>query len=263
MRTARRSLSGLVLAGGMVALLAAPAAAHVTANPNTFEAGGYARTAFRVPHGCDGSPTTAIEVQIPSGVVGVKAEQVPGWEVETVVGELDEPYESHGETITEGVLEVSWTAAAGSELPDDQFREFGLSVRLPDAAGETLWFPTIQTCEEGEIGWIQIPGDGESWGELEAPAPYVELTEGGGHGHGDDDATGDEEAEDADQDAAEDEDAAAADDTATEQDDDELDVDLAATPDGGTDTLTWVALLVGLLGAALGTAGLLAARKRG
>jgi uncharacterized protein YcnI len=167
-----------------VALGAAPVLAHVTINASEAPADSYARFAFRVGHACEGSPTTEIAIQIPDGVVSVKPELVPGWEYETVVGELSEPVTLHGEEITEGVREVRWFG--GPPIPDEAFQEFGLSVRLPDAPGETLYFPVVQTCEEGENAWVERPAEGQSADELEEPAPALTLTEGGG-GHGEDD----------------------------------------------------------------------------
>lgn len=154
---------------GVLAAFAAPAAAHVTVSPDEAARGGYAVLELRVPHGCDGSPTVAVAVQIPAGVVSVTPEQVAGWEVETTVGRLAEPYESHGETITEGVTSVAWT---GGPLPDDQFASFGLSVKLPDD-GDEVAFPVVQRCVEGETRWIDLPTAGAE--EPEHPAPVVTL----------------------------------------------------------------------------------------
>lgn len=162
---------------GALLLVAGPAFAHVTANPAEAPAGEHARIDLRVSHGCDGSPTTAVSVQIPDTVASVTPEFIPGWTVETKTGPLAEPVEVHGETVDEGIREVTWSG--GEPIPDHHFFEFGLSVRLPDAAGETLYFPVIQTCESGETAWIEVPEDGQSADELESPAPAVTLVDGG------------------------------------------------------------------------------------
>jgi periplasmic copper chaperone A len=247
--TVRRSAATLLLAGATAVLLAAPASAHVTVNPSTAAAGGYAALDLRVPHGCEGEATERLEVQIPDGVVSVKPEQVPGWQVSTEIGEYDEPVELHGSPVTEGVQVVTWTAEAGQELPDDQFRDFGLSVRLPDGEGETLIFPSVQTCVDGsEEAWIQTSDDPDA--ELDYPAPGLTLT-AGQDGQGHDDATaGDEDGAEADA-AAHDADAAGEELTATPA---------AAETEGGTDALTYAALALGALGLLAGVAGLLAAR---
>jgi len=161
-----------------VALVAAPAAgAHVTANPTTAPAGGFAMIAFRVPHGCEESPTTKLTIRIPDGVVSVTPQAVPGWTVETTSGKLSEPVELHGETVTEGVKTVTWT---GGPLAAHEFTDFGISMALPDRpAGTMLYFPAIQQCAEGVTRWIQIPVEGEE--EPEEPAPGVELTAAESH----------------------------------------------------------------------------------
>jgi uncharacterized protein YcnI len=165
----------LILLGALVA--APAAAAHVTANPGQAPAGGFAMIAFRVPHGCEDSPTTKLTVKIPEGVVSVTPQAVPGWKVETTSGKLAEPVEMHGETVTEGVKTVTWS---GGTLDPHEFTDFGISMALPDRpAGTMIYFPAIQQCAQGVTRWIQIPVEGEE--EPDAPAPGVELTAGGSH----------------------------------------------------------------------------------
>jgi periplasmic copper chaperone A len=160
----------------VAALVAAPtAAAHVTANPREAVAGEFAMIAFRVPHGCEDSPTTSLTVRIPDGVVSVTPQSVPGWRVTTKSGKLAQPVDLHGETITEGVQEVTWS---GGSLDPHQFLDFGISMRMPDTPGETVWFPAIQRCEQGQTRWIQIPVSGEP--EPDEPAPGVTLVAAGG-----------------------------------------------------------------------------------
>lgn len=238
----------------LVAVAAGPAMAHTTANPDEAEAAGFAKIDFRVGHGCDGQPTQALAVRIPDGVVSVKPEQEPGWEADTETGELDEPVELHGEEITEGVTEVSWTAQDGSELPDDEVRDFGLSMQLPDRAGETLYFPAVQTCPDGsEIAWIEIPQEGESPDDLEEPAPSVMLTAAqDGHGGEDTDA-------EAETTAAETGDGETGD---GETGDDETGGMAAGATGADSDVLAVVALVVGALGLATAIGSLVAVRRR-
>jgi uncharacterized protein YcnI len=162
----------ITLAAAGALALAPAAAAHVTANPGEAVAGSFAKFDLRVGHGCDGSPTTKLTVRIPDGVTSVAPQVVPGWQIATKEGKLAEPVELHGETITEGVKEVSWT---GGPLPEGQMTEFGLSVRLPDKPGTVLYFPAVQTCQQGVHRWIQVPEQGQDPFELESPAPFVTL----------------------------------------------------------------------------------------
>ncbi len=170
---------------------AAPAAAHITIAPAEAPADGYATLQVQVPHGCDGSPTKAIRVQIPESVPSVTPQVHPGWEVTTKDGPKD-AVELHGETITRGVKEVVWTATEADPLPDDRLDLFGMSVKLPAGkAGDPVYFPTVAQCVKGEEGWIQIPQAGESEDDLESPAPVVTLTASEGE-HGVASADGDE-----------------------------------------------------------------------
>lgn len=175
-----RSPIYLLAAGLAAASIALPgeAAAHVTLEASEAAAGTYHKVVLRVPHGCDGSPTTAIRVQIPDGVVGVKPQPKAGWDLETVIGKLAEPVDAgHGNVVTEGVQEVRWT---DGRLLDEHYDEFAMRVRLPDQADAVLYFRTIQECEEGTHRWIEIPEEGRSSGDYQEPAPALRVIGGSG-----------------------------------------------------------------------------------
>lgn len=164
-----------------VALVApATAGAHISISPPGAPAGSYAHLELSIPHGCDGSPTTRIAVKIPDDVPSVIPQRSPFWQVETKEGPKQAEGQ-HGEKSAQGVTEVVWTAR--EPLPDHELDVLGMTVALPDAAGETLWFPVIQTCAKGQNRWIQIPAEGEDAHDLSDPAPGIELTAAKGHGH--------------------------------------------------------------------------------
>lgn len=182
------------VAAAMFALPAA-ALAHVTVSPESAPTDSYARLEFSVPHACDGSPTTQIIVQVPENVVSVTPQRNPFWKLSTKEGPK-EPTELHGETVTEGVSEVTWTAR--EPLPDHELDVLSMQVKLPEAEGETIWFPVIQKCEKGRTDWIQVPAEGEDAHDLDEPAPGVTLTAAEGDGHGAEPASHEEEAADDD-----------------------------------------------------------------
>jgi uncharacterized protein YcnI len=154
-------------------LAACHAQAHSVADPNKGFAGNYFRTFFRITHGCHGSPTVAVKIAIPEGVLSVKAQPKPGWTIATAKRELAQPITGqHGHPITHAVTEVDWR---GGPLGDEEFDEFGLSMRLPNEAGRRLWFAVTQVCTEGEIRWSDIPAEGQPWGSVPHPAPFVTL----------------------------------------------------------------------------------------
>lgn len=151
----------------------APAFAHVTMTPNEATAGNYFQSAFTIPHGCEGSGTVSVRVKIPDGVTSVKPQMKPGWDVSIKMRKLEKPVDAgHGRMITETVDEVSWR---GGPLPDNLFDNFGLAVKLPDTPGQTLYFPTVQECQQGVHRWIEIPAAGQKWGDVPQPAPFIRL----------------------------------------------------------------------------------------
>jgi uncharacterized protein YcnI len=165
-------------AGGLIVLATAgTASAHVGISEDEVAAGATALITFVVPHGCDGSPTTEVRIQIPADITAVTPTINPNWDVTKTMETLDTPIEgSHGEQITERVSEVVYTA---KEPLLEGYRDvFVLSVPIPDeSAGSTLAFPTIQTCEDGESAWIEVAAEGQDPEELELPAPTVDVVE--------------------------------------------------------------------------------------
>ncbi len=127
-----------------------------------------------IPHGCDGSATVKVRVQIPEGVIGVKPMPKPGWTISTVRAPYARSYPFyHGQTLTEGVKEIAWAGRLADDFVDDFVFAGFLADTLP--AGETLFFPTYQECEKGEWRWIEVPAPGQDAHALAHPAPGVRL----------------------------------------------------------------------------------------
>jgi periplasmic copper chaperone A len=165
----------VAVTAAMLWCVTGPAAGHVGLEGMEAPAGSTYKPVLEVGHGCEGSPTTAIRVQIPEGVIAVKPMPKPGWELTTKVGRYIQAYDYFGEKLTEGVKEVAWT---GGKLPDEWYDEFVLRVRLPDAApGTVIRFPVVQECVEGIHRWIEVPAEGQDPDLLDEPAPSVTLTE--------------------------------------------------------------------------------------
>lgn len=191
-RLRRLATTGAAILGAAALTLggAAAAQAHISVDSDNHGAGASTVLTFTVPHGCGISPTTEIAIQIPEGVGGVQPIRQPFYEVEAVWETLETPdVDGHGNEVTERITQVIYTA--NTPLPSDLRDTFEVAARLPaDAAGETIYFPILQTCEEGDYAWIQIPADEQDPHDLEAPAPSLAVVEGGGddhgHGHGDD-----------------------------------------------------------------------------
>ncbi|MGO4689601.1 YcnI family copper-binding membrane protein [Glaciibacter sp. 2TAF33] len=174
------------LAAGALLAVAVPlsASAHIGVAPTSTAAGSGTVLTFALPHGCDGSATTAIAIDIPESIASVTPTVNPNWDVAKVAVNLDKPRDDgHGNSITTRIGQIVYTAKA--PLADGLRDTFALSLTLPaDAAGTTLAFPVLQTCEAGSTAWDQVAKDGEA--EPEHPAPSVAVTAavaGDDHGH--------------------------------------------------------------------------------
>ena len=161
----------------LATLAASPAAAHVTLENRQAAVDDYYKAVFAVPHGCAGSATVKIRVQIPEGVIAVKPMPKPGWNLEVTKGKYATDYDYHGARLSEGVKEVSWS---GGKLADDHYDEFVVSTFLTGGLkpNTTLYFPVVQECEQGISRWIDIPAEGgHAHGhDSKSPAPGVRLT---------------------------------------------------------------------------------------
>jgi uncharacterized protein YcnI/copper(I)-binding protein len=159
--------------------LCGAASAHVVLEAKQAALGAGYKAVFGIPHGCEGSPTTEVRVDIPEGVIAVKPMPKPGWTLSLEKGAYARTYKFyHGEMKSDGVQHVTWS---GGSLPDEYFDQFVLSTFIAGelAADGTLYFPVTQKCANGEQqSWSQIPADGQDAHSLEHPAPQLLLIAG-------------------------------------------------------------------------------------
>src|SRR5690625_627591 len=175
-RSLRRLTAVTAATVALVVVGASSAAAHVGVHAEDPVAGSYTVLRFDVPHGCGDAGTTGLSIEIPPEIESVAPTVAPGWDIELIHTELAEPRDDgHGGWQRERVSEVQFRAE--EPLPAHMRAVFELSVRIADdAAGEMLAFPSIQTCEEGETAWIQVPGEGQDPEQLESPAPMLSVS---------------------------------------------------------------------------------------
>jgi periplasmic copper chaperone A len=124
---------------------------------------------FGVGHGCEGSDTWKVRVEIPSQVVSVRA-------LNSDLGpaqiELDD---------AELVRAVTWEKAESSLLDGDSaYYSVALRIKVPDAPFTTLHFPTRQTCQgaDGEeiiVDWISTEPSSDHGEEGPEPAPALQI----------------------------------------------------------------------------------------
>lgn len=141
------------IAALLLMVMMARASAHVTlAEPQAIPSAPYTGH-FRVGHGCNGSPTVSLRIELPPEVTDVKPASLEGWTVST---------EREGSR----VKAVTWR---GGTLPADQRSVFTLAMTLPAKEGQLL-FPARQTCQAGEEYWSEPPPRA---GKAKYPAPVL------------------------------------------------------------------------------------------
>jgi uncharacterized protein YcnI len=176
-RSALRAGTVLAVAATVALVGAAPALAHVTAQPGKAEQGGFTVIALRVPTESDTAGTVSLQVTLPADhpITSVRTTPRPGWTATMTKAPLNPPIESNGRTITEAVRTVTWTADPGTRIGPGEFAEFPLSLGPLPTDTDRLVLPAVQTYDDGEIvAWDQPPAADGS--EPERPAPTVTLT---------------------------------------------------------------------------------------
>lgn len=151
-----------LFAAAAVVHAATAARAHVVVDAPSARAGAYHVLFFRVGHGCDGSPTTALRIEIPESIQAAKPQPKPGWALTIERTPLAAPRVDHGKALTDRVAAITWSG----RLEDAQWDQFGLQLKLPDAAGP-IAFPVVQTCDSVAVRW-----DGAT---PSRPAPVLDV----------------------------------------------------------------------------------------
>ncbi|GAA2903499.1 hypothetical protein Acy02nite_28850 [Actinoplanes cyaneus] len=171
----KRSAVVAAAAGLLTLAFAGPASAHVTVNPGTATAGGYAKVSFRVPNESDSASTTKLEVNLPADqpIASVSVKPIPGWTAVAEKAKLATPIKAHDTEITEAVSKITWTAAKGSEIKPGEFQEFDVSMGALPESGQ-LVFKALQTYSDGNVvRWIDEPATDGS--EPDSPAPVLKI----------------------------------------------------------------------------------------
>ncbi len=157
---------------------AAPAFAHVTANPATIQKGGYGVVTFRVPDEDETAGTVALTVNLPADhpFSSVRTTPLAGWSVTTNEIALNPPLkDDDGNAITKTIGSVTWKANPGNKIAPGQYFDFPLSLGpFPDNV-DVIRMPAAQTYDNGTVvNWADPPNADGSEGEH--PAPSVSLT---------------------------------------------------------------------------------------
>jgi uncharacterized protein YcnI len=177
MKLRRRVVLGITGALILAVVIALPASAHVTVNPDEASQGGFARLAFRVPNERANAGTVKLEVQLPADhpIPSVGVQPHPGWAYRVQTATLPTPIETEdGDKITEAVSTITWT---GGPIKPGEFEEFAISLGPLPKDTTSLVFKAVQTYDNGEVvRWIEESQSGQP--EPEHPAPVLTLTKG-------------------------------------------------------------------------------------
>lgn len=176
-----------LLAAGFSLAGAAQAFAHASFEIDKAVSERGFKAILQIPHGCDGKPTTDVQIKLPEGFVFAKPQPKPGWTLEIIKGDYLKTYDNHGTPVKSGPLEIRWK---GGELSDDYYDTFVISGRISGFDKETvLAFPVTQLCgTDGRVVWDQVAAEGQSPHDLKSPAPTITVVpasasdEHAGHG---------------------------------------------------------------------------------
>ena len=110
----------------------------------------------------------------------------PGWTLDVQRDKLAQPTTSHGRSVTEDVVRITWTAKTPEDmLSSSHYDEFVLVAQAPQQAG-TFYWPVRQICAEGRRDWVEVPTAGQKLSDLKSPAAALEILPTGGaaaHAH--------------------------------------------------------------------------------
>jgi MYXO-CTERM domain-containing protein len=147
-------IRAVVIAVAGAAVLAAPAAAHVTISPTSSRPADLQQYRVLVPNEESDKDTTGIDVQLPADVDAALAQTEAGWRAQ-VVRKDGQP---------------RLIRYRGGRIPPDGYFAFHIIVRNPVKTG-TVTFKTLQHYTGGEVvRWI---GSADS----DQPSPRVTLSE--------------------------------------------------------------------------------------
>ena len=164
-----------LLVAAALAAVASPAIAHVSLSVTSAPASSYFFGEFRIAHGCAGSDTVSLKVEIPEAILVSKPQPKTGWSLETDSKPLDKPIQVDGRTVDSRVSSITWQG----DLEDTEWEQLGLMAKLPSTPG-LLVFPVTQTCAKGEVKWDEVPTAANP--HPAHPAPTLTVTPAAGDG---------------------------------------------------------------------------------
>lgn len=174
-----------LLAGMGTLLVPAIASAHISVASGPGFANTTQEITFGVGHGCSGSDTYRVRVEIPSGVTSVRPET-------SDFGRASVEKDAAG-----NVIAVTWQKADQDLLgSDDNYYKLVIRLKVPNQPFTTLYFPTHQTCKASDgtlssTDWVGtptasapepapalliVPARKTGWNKFTVPAAVADLS---------------------------------------------------------------------------------------
>lgn len=174
----------MILAAAGVSLISAAAEAHLAVSTGPAFANKSQEVSFGVGHGCSGSDTYAIRLEIPAGVTSVRPMN-SDFGATTV--------EKDG---ADNVTAITWQKAPEDALDaDTNYYKLTVRMKVPDKPFSQLYFKALQTCRDANgalttVDWKALPGEmGEpaaaltivparfpGWNKYKVPDHLTDLT---------------------------------------------------------------------------------------
>jgi uncharacterized protein YcnI len=165
-----------VLAGcaALLIVVAAPASAHVTTDPDSAPKGGEITLGFRVPNEEGSANTVQVEVDFPTDhpILGIAVEPLAGWTSKVTNKQLNPPVQTDDGPVAEAVSQIVWS---GGPIQPGQFEEFKvLAQQLPKDVDQVV-FKVLQTYSNADVvRWIDPVQPGQP--APDHPTPILKLT---------------------------------------------------------------------------------------
>ncbi|MDC3961549.1 DUF1775 domain-containing protein [Polyangium jinanense] len=177
-------LKFLILAGALA--MSAAAEAHISAVSPTAIAGKTTLVELSVGHGCEGSDTYAITVEIPKGMTSVRP-------MFSDFGKTSLTYDAADPAL---VTTVTWQKDDVDALPGDtNYYTLAFRARVPNAPFTSIYYKVHQVCRAADATlsyaeWVALPGEmGEpaaaqaivpdhlpGWNKYTVPADIADLS---------------------------------------------------------------------------------------
>jgi uncharacterized protein YcnI len=174
-----QTMKRIAVTAAVLGALVLPAAAdaHVSLHPNTIPAGAFVTLDVRVPGEQQGAYAYKVVMQLPPGFTSVDTENVPGWTVKETITNLKTPLQTTDGPVDQEVSEITWTGDRSTlgRIDNGFFMQFPLSIAMPTGiAGRSLAFKTVEYYSNGQNAyWIGPPS-------ANYPAPTINITKPGG-----------------------------------------------------------------------------------